>query len=163
MSEDKTRELSARLKFAQFLEENRMRKTSERFTILEKIFSSPAHVDVDALHKQLLADDYHVSRATVYNTLDLLIEAGLVRRIILGDGLTRYERITGAANHHHLICTRCGKVKEVKAVEAIADLLSKRPRSFEPAYYTLYIYGLCSRCARQERNAASLSKVRKKI
>lgn len=163
MSEDKTRELSARLKFAQFLEENRMRKTSERFTILEKIFSSPAHVDVDALHKLLLADDYPVSRATVYNTLNLLSEAGLVRRIILGDGLTRYERITGVANHHHLICTRCGKVKEVKAVESISDLLVKRPRSFEPAYYTLYIYGLCSRCARQERNAAGLSKIRKKI
>lgn len=162
MSEDKTRELSARLKFAQFLEEKRMRKTSERFTILEKIFSSPAHVDVDTLHKQLLADGYPVSRATVYNTLDVLIEAGLVRRIILGDGITRYERITGTTNHHHLICTRCGKVKEVKAVESVTDLLTRRPRSFDPAYYTLYIYGLCSRCVKQEHNSATTLKTRKK-
>ena len=163
MSEDKTRELSARLKFAQFLEENRMRKTSERFTILEKIFSSSAHVDVDTLHKQLLADDYPVSRATVYNTLDVLIEAGLVRRITLGDGVARYERVTAASNHHHLICTRCGKVKEVKAVESVTDVLTKRPRSFEPAYYTLYIYGLCARCAKRERNVAGMPKSEKKL
>ena len=151
MSEDKYRELSARLKLTQYLEEHRMRKTPERYAILEKIFSTSAHIDVITLYKQMLADDYPVSRATVYNTLNLLVAAGLVRSINLGDGVARYERITAATNHHHLICTRCGKVKEMKAVEVVGDLLSRKPRSFEPAYYTLYIYGLCARCAKQER------------
>lgn len=142
MSEEKAKEWSARQKFARFLEEHKKRKTPERFVILEKIFSSQAHVGVDTLYKQLLADGYRVSRATVYNTLDLLVEAGLVRRVTLGDGMTRYERVSGSMNHHHLICTRCGKVKEVKAVSTVAELLPKKPRSFEPAYYTLYILSL---------------------
>ena len=131
-----------------------MRKTPERFAILDKIYSSSAHVDVVTLRQAMLADGFQVSRATVYNTLDLLIEAGLVRRIILGDGVTRYERIVQANNHHHLICTQCGKVKEMKAVEVVGELLSRKPRSFEPMYYTLYIYGLCSRCAKAEKAAA---------
>ena len=131
-----------------------MRKTPERFAILDKIYSSSAHVDVVTLRQAMLADGFQVSRATVYNTLDLLIEAGLVRRIILGDGVTRYERVVQANNHHHLICTQCGKVKEMKAVEVVGELLSRKPRSFEPMYYTLYIYGLCSRCAKAEKAAA---------
>lgn len=150
--EEKYREISVRQKLAQFLESRKMRKTSERFTILDKIYSSSAHVEVVALHNAMLSDGYRVSIATVYNTLNLLVEAGLVRRVTLGDGVARYERITATNNHHHLICTRCGKVKEMKAVELVGDLLSRKPRSFEPAYFTLYIYGLCSRCAKQERD-----------
>lgn len=154
-SEDKNRELSVRQRLAQFLEGQKMRKTSERFAILDKIYSSSAHVDVATLHSAMLLDGFRVSRATVYNTLDLLIDAGLVRRITLGDGIARYERVTTANNHHHLICTRCGKVKEMKAVEMVGEMLSRKPRSFEPLYYTLYIYGLCSRCAKAERATKS--------
>ena len=161
MSEDKYRDLSVRQKLSQLLESRKMRKTSERFTILDKIYSSAAHLDVVALHNAMLADGYRVSRATVYNTLDLLIEAGLVRRINLGDGVAKYERITTTTNHHHLICTRCGKVKEMKAVEVVGELLTRKPRSFEPIYYTMYIYGLCSRCSRAERSAKSTMREKK--
>ena len=154
VNEDKSKELSVKQRLSTFLERRKMRKTPERFAILDKIYSSSAHVDVVTLRQAMLADGFQVSRATVYNTLDLLIEAGLVRRIILGDGVTRYERIVQANNHHHLICTQCGKVKEMKAVEVVGELLSRKPRSFEPMYYTLYIYGLCSRCSKAEKAAA---------
>lgn len=154
VNEDKSKELSVKQRLSTFLERRKMRKTPERFAILDKIYSSSAHVDVVTLRQAMLADGFQVSRATVYNTLDLLIEAGLVRRIILGDGVTRYERVVQANNHHHLICTQCGKVKEMKAVEVVGELLSRKPRSFEPMYYTLYIYGLCSRCAKAEKAAA---------
>ena len=154
VNEDKSKELSVKQRLSTFLERRKMRKTPERFAILDKIYSSSAHVDVVTLRQAMLADGFQVSRATVYNTLDLLIEAGLVRRIILGDGVTRYERIVQSNNHHHLICTQCGKVKEMKAVEVVGELLSRKPRSFEPMYYTLYIYGLCSRCAKAEKAAA---------
>lgn len=152
-NEDKNKELSVKQRLAFFLESRKMRKTSERFTILEKIYASSQHIDVVTLHQAMLADGYQVSKATVYNTLNLLIEAGLVRRINLSDGVSRYERITQANNHHHLICTCCGKVKEMKAVEGIGNILARKPRSFEPQYYTLYIYGLCSRCAKAQKIA----------
>jgi Fur family ferric uptake transcriptional regulator len=158
VNEEKNKELSVKQRLSMFLENRRMRKTPERFAILDKIYSSSAHVDVVSLRQTMRADGFQVSRATIYNTLDLLIEAGLVRRIILGDGVTRYERVVQANNHHHLICTRCGKVKEMKAVELVGELLSHKPRSFEPMYYTLYIYGLCSRCAKAEKTAAKEKK-----
>ncbi len=159
MNEEKYRDLSARHRLTQYLEEHKMRKTPERFAILDKIFSSSTHYDVIALYKHMNSDDYHVSKATIYNTLNVLVDAGLVRCVNLGDGVARYERITAANNHHHLICTRCGKVKEMKAIEPVLGMLSRKPRSFEPVYYTLYVYGLCARCAKQER---STKKTRKK-
>ena len=157
-NEEKSKELSVKQRLSMYLESRKMRKTSERFAILDKIYTSSAHIDVVTLRQAMLADGFQVSRATVYNTLDLLIEAGLVRRITLGDGVARYERVIQANNHHHLICTRCGKVKEMKAVEVVGELLSRKPRSFEPMYYSLYIYGLCSRCAKADKSAAKEKK-----
>ena len=157
-NEEKGKELSVKQRLSIYLETRKMRKTSERFAILDKIYASSAHIDVTTLRQAMLADGFQVSRATVYNTLDLLIEAGLVRRITLGDGVARYERVIQANNHHHLICTRCGKVKEMKAIEVVGELLSRKPRSFEPMYYSLYIYGLCSRCAKADKSAAKEKK-----
>ena len=158
VNEDKSKELSVRQRLSMFLESRKMRKTTERFVILERIYASSAHVDVATLHQAMLAEGFQVSRATVYNTLDLLVEAGLVRCISLGDGATRYERVVQANNHYHLICTRCGKVKEMKAQEVVGTLLARKPRSFEPQYYTLYIYGVCSRCAKAEKATAKEKK-----
>lgn len=157
-NEEKSKELSVKQRLSMYLESRKMRKTSERFAILDKIYTSSAHIDVVTLRQAMLADGFQVSRATIYNTLDLLIEAGLVRRITLGDGVARYERVIQANNHHHLICTRCGKVKEMKAVEVVGELLSRKPRSFEPMYYSLYIYGLCSRCAKADKTVAKEKK-----
>ena len=72
-SEEKNREIAVRQKLAQYLDSRKMRKTPERYAILDKIYSSAAHTDVVALHNAMLADGFRVSRATVYNTLDLLI------------------------------------------------------------------------------------------
>lgn len=157
-NDEKNKDLPVRLRLAKYLDSQGKRRTPERFAILEKIYSSSTHVDVATLYTSMLADGFRVSRATVYNTLGLLVEAGLVRSVAFGDGVTRYERITTASNHHHLVCTRCGKVKEIKAAEMVGDLLAKKPRSFEPAYYSLYIYGLCSRCAKEERNGEKKEK-----
>ena len=77
-NEDKNKELSIKQRLSNFLESRKMRKTSERFAILDKIYTSSAHVDVMTLHQAMLADGFQVSRSTVYNTLDLLI-AGFSR------------------------------------------------------------------------------------
>lgn len=100
------------------------------------------------------ADGYHVSRATVYNTMEILVDAGLVRRHNFGSTPAQYEKVAGITNHHHLVCTQCGKVREVKDAEIDRLLSSKRYTSFHPAYADLYIYGVCSRCARRPRPSA---------
>lgn len=137
--------------FTRFLESKRLRKTSERFAILEKIFSIPMHFDVEGLYKALESDGYHVSLATVYNTVELLCECSLLRRHQFGSRQAQYELVFG--NHIHLVCTQCGKIKEVRNEELTASLTQRKYPYFTPDYFSAYVYGLCSSCIRQNRKA----------
>ena len=127
-----------------YLEMNNHRKTPERYTILRAIYNTNGHFTLDELGKKL-AEEYKfpVSRATLYNTLNLFMELRLVIRHRF-QGTTNYE--VYGASHSHQICTMCGKVTEVKTPEvtkAIDDLHLKR---FRKDGFTLYIYGICSTC-----------------
>ena len=113
MSDDKAK-TAAMGALTQYLTQHKLRKTPERYTILEKVFDMSDHFSVETLNAALHADGYHVSCTTVYNTLELLAEASLVRRRTFGRQPAHYEKIAGLSNHHHLVCTRCGKVREVK-------------------------------------------------
>ncbi|ROT10897.1 transcriptional repressor [Muribaculaceae bacterium Isolate-104 (HZI)] len=153
MSDDKAK-TAAMGALTQYLTQHKLRKTPERYTILEKVFDMSDHFSVETLNAALHADGYHVSCTTVYNTLELLAEASLVRRRTFGRQPAHYEKIAGLSNHHHLVCTRCGKVREVKDQTIDTMLSSLRFGTFRPAYADLYIYGVCSRCARKKRTAA---------
>ena len=135
--------------FTRFLESKGLRKTSERFAILEKVWSMQVHFDVETLYNELERDAYHVSRATVYNTIDLLMECGLLRKHQFNSQPAQYEVALGS--HFHLVCTQCGKVKEVEADEVISQVMSRRYTAFTPAYVSAYLYGLCSSCIRQNK------------
>jgi Fur family ferric uptake transcriptional regulator len=151
MVEDKTK-ISARNKFTVYLTEKKLRKTPERFAILDKVFSINDHFDIDTLYGLLEKDSYHVSRATVYNTIELLCDCGLVRRHQFGGQTAKYEKVS--INHLHLICSECGKIKEVKDAEFMRYINTRKFPAFTASYFTLYIYGICNACARKAKREA---------
>ena len=129
-----------------YLEMNNHRKTPERNKILRAVYESDGHFTLDDLGERLAKEyNFPVSRATLYNTLNLFLELRLVIRHRF-HGATVYEGCYDNTSHCHQICTVCGKVTEVKApviAETIEDYHLKR---FRKDGFTLYIYGVCSTC-----------------
>ena len=148
---DQKQKNSSREAFTQFLIERGLRKTPERFAIADKVLGMKDHFYVESLRESMERDGYRVSRATLYNTIQLLIEAGFVRRHQFDGQPAQYERVSPkeVTNHHHLVCRKCGKVKEVTDAELIKALSLKRYRTFQPEFFTLYVYGTCSTCQRK--------------
>lgn len=157
MSDDKTK-VAALATLTQYMSQHKLRKTPERFAIMEKVFDMSTHFSIDSLHSSLDSGGYHVSRATVYNTIELLIKAGLVRRHTFESQSPQYEKIAGLTKHYHLVCSRCGKVKEIKDAEIDLLLNARRFGKFQPKYIDLNVYGLCASCVRKTRQATSKSK-----
>ena len=132
--------------FTGYLSEKKLRKTEERITIFKEICTFPGHFDVGALSDKLEQDNFHVSKATLYNTLDVLVDAGLIVRHPISTQPVQYELRLYADTHIHLVCTRCGAVRELPIQEIGTEMKSKKITRFTPEYYCLYIYGLCSKC-----------------
>ena len=162
MSYDKNIRQCPRDVFSDYLARHHKRRTPERFAILDSAMSTPYHFTIDSFHDSLEAQGFHVSVATIYSTLELLVDCGLVRRHRFGSDSARYERTAGSANHHHLVCSRCGKVKEVRDASLSDAISSIRYPGFAASYFSLNIYGLCRSCQKRERkNATTYRKTQK--
>lgn len=132
--------------FTRYLAEKKLRKTEERYAILECICSFPGHFDMCLLHQKLEEMNFHVSRATVYNTVDGLVDSGLIVRHQLTAQAVQYELRMLAETHLHLICMKCGAIRELKDATLKKDVGALKISRFTPEYHALYIYGLCSKC-----------------
>lgn len=138
-------------RFNEYLDARGMRRTMERYVILKRIMDISGHFTVEELQQMIDGDGFRVSRSTLYNTVELLIEAKLLRRHVFEGLQAQYERIT--MPHTHLICTKCGKVKEVRDPNFAAFMNARRFNAFNADHYCLYVYGTCSTCARKQRRA----------
>ena len=130
----------------EYLRQNGHRKTSERFAILDAIYSIKGHFSMETLHDKLLNQEhFRVSRATLYNTIELLLDAKLVIKHQFGNS-SQYERSYNVDTHHHLICTECGQVTVMPNNEFQRIIASSPMKRFQMSHYSLYIYGTCRKC-----------------
>lgn len=149
-----------------YLVKKKLRKTEERYTILQQISSYSGHFDIISLHEKLESLNYHVSKATLYNTLNLFIEAGLIVRHFITSQTVQYELCSLAETHQHLICSYCGDVKEIRNQTLKANIGNLKLRRFTPEFSCLYIYGMCSRCTfrlQQESKKQKKEEAQKKM
>lgn len=102
----------ARQIFSDFLEKKKHRKTPERYAIFNEVYSRDDHFDVEMLYVEMKNKNYQVSRATVYNTLNLLLECNLVVKHQFRKNVSLYEKAYGFKQHDHVICNHCDRVFE---------------------------------------------------
>jgi Fur family transcriptional regulator, ferric uptake regulator len=132
--------------FREYLKERGQRQTPERFAILEEVYSSADHFDADELFIRMKQSGSRVSRATVYNTLELLMDCDLVVKHQFGKTQAKYERAYAYWQHDHLLCLDCGQIYEFcdprlqSIQDTIADIFG-----FEITSHALHIYGHCKR------------------
>jgi Fur family ferric uptake transcriptional regulator len=128
----------------------KQRTTPERYAILDAVLESQGHFDADSLYYRLIASGVKVSKATVYNTLDILQECGLVSKYRFAESTSRYEKAFGRPHHHHLICLQCGDIIEFineKLDKIQEDVCSEK--NFSAQSSTLQIFGTCSKCKKK--------------
>lgn len=131
--------------FSNHLEMNQLRKTPERFAILEEIYRRTDHFDAEALYIHMKTQNYRVSRATVYNTLELLATCDLVKKHQFGKNLTQFEKSYGYKQHDHLICIDCNKVVEFcdPRIQQIKNMMGDLLK-YRVTHHSLNMYGKCN-------------------
>jgi Fur family ferric uptake transcriptional regulator len=132
--------------FSEYLKDKRLRHTTERDAIFEKIYHTKCLFTLDTIWKQLEDDNFHVSRASIYNTIELLLDAKIVVRHQFTATNVQYELKCVAEQHHHVICISCGAISEIKNGKINGYFSGYKIPRFTSEYYTLYFYGICSKC-----------------
>ena len=127
----------------QFIEDRGYRSTSPRDAVIRAIADMDSHFTADMLHKKLP----QVGRATVYRCLNLLVECGVVCRVLLENGSLHYQ-LSHRGHHHHLVCAQCGASQDLLGCDIDGILEEKAAQHmFQAESHWLEVYGLCQNCA----------------
>ena len=142
--------ITTKQKFEEFLRSKELKYTSERKFIRKAIFSFNKHFDVEELFERLRKQGNNVSRATIYRTIPLLIQSGLITETLHCQDKTSYENIFNKKHHDHLVCVKCGKTIEFfdERIEKLQEEVC-RQHNFVPTEHRLGIKGYCEDCYKE--------------
>jgi Fur family ferric uptake transcriptional regulator len=134
-------------RFKQFLHDKGLKFTPERQVVLEEAFAIHDHFEAEDLLLKIRQNNRRVSRGTIYRTLNLLVESGLVRKVAFIDKHTHYEHVYGHTHHEHLICLGCGQVIEFYR-ESLEQSLIKvcEENKFNIKSHKVEVLGYCREC-----------------
>lgn len=138
--------------FRYYVRKKRLRNTPERELIIEEIFSKQDHFDIDELYLRLREKNRKISKASIYRTIPLLIESGLVQEVFFEDGHFHYEHMHGREHHCHLYCLTCRKIVEFRDryLKTIEEKLSRK-FNFDITNHKLEVYGYCEKCRKDKK------------
>ena len=133
--------------FKNILRQEGLKHTPQRVAVLKEILKDKGHRECEDIYLALKKSVRQVSRATVYRTMDILVNNGYARKIDIGDGRARYENKMGIPHHDHMICTSCGGIVEFvdQDVEDLQDKIAKRYH-FELQRHVHQLFGICKKC-----------------
>lgn len=139
--------------FQYYLQRNNFKYTKERKEVLKAIATLRRHFHAEDIHQQIKKQRSNVSLATVYRTVPLLINSGLITETLYDGGRAVYEKIYNKPHHDHLVCLRCGKIIEFTYpdVEKIQKNICQI-YSFLPIEHRLEIKGYCQDCQKKLQN-----------
>lgn len=141
--------------FRKYLERRGLKLTAERQAVFDQLFARHEHVEADEILVRLRARGKKISRATIYRTLELLVDSGIVGRVRIGEMGYRYERLRAGEHHDHLICNECGRVIEFfePRIESLQDDVCER-YGFLALSHSHQMRGICRQCRPRAVTAA---------
>ncbi len=135
--------------FREFIRERGLKSTRQRDEIARWFFASDGHLSADQIYRQVKEASPGIGFSTVYRTMKLLCEAGLVHERHFGDSEALYENVS--SHHDHCICNECGKIIEFEneQIEKLQESVAER-FDFELHSHRMELYGLCSECRKRD-------------